>query len=343
MEKLLSNDAKGVGTMAIALFAAIVIIAAGAGIYILTKNNDSDEPDDEDNALMEYYSVDIDEPNILGSMGIGTMMMYNLVSGEVNGMPISKDPVMVGLLGQSGSYYFYIINSNNTSFSPIPFMLEKTTGELRGGELTGTDSIQYNGKNIPLNVYKNSLPETSITVSAANGIPYKITVEIDKVVSSNRSDKGNFTVSLASISATPATPYVMSERFGESYYYSFKNQDGRSGVVSLCAVGNITSPAGEDQLILIMYFNVEDKNGVKTEACTYGHTGLKDTVKLLESDNKSGEETISTIDGDVLCDVVEFVGDKMYVGKDTGIAYQYEYSSFFKIVHGDLKLFKYVN
>lgn len=326
--KKLSNDHAGIGTIAIALIVIVILVGSGAGVYFIINNDEKDSNDNgNDIDTDELFSIDMNEPNINGNMGIESVFTYTATYANNTNITTTNTDITAYLNGQSGSYYLYIFYVSPLSLGAVPIMLHKSTGEMRLGTYVGTDSINYNGKNIALSIYEQELNGDIFYISStSDGIPYKFSFETNRTNSNGEVSTSKLSGTLLSTDIKPSTPYIKPDRFGESYHYSYSDdRSSNHGTISLMVIGNYLDYSAESrQLLIMVYFSLKDNNGDSTQTCTYIHDLESSSVWLVSQYHTySGVETINTFEGNVECNVYEDSSDKAYIGKANGIMYLY--------------------
>ena len=146
-------------------------------------------------------NYDFDNETIQGSLGIGTTFTYAWI--DDNGDPAEEEYTFtMTIVGQSGSYYLYKFESigGDIRVAEMPMtashaLIHKSTGEFFPSAPAGKDSINYNGEDISLGVWKQTCKaeyegigiarsaapsgstaiESEIIISSGqDGIPYKV-------------------------------------------------------------------------------------------------------------------------------------------------------------------------
>ena len=302
-------------TTAIILAAVLVVAATGIGIYFYTspENNENGE-------------INKSDP-LIGNIGIGSTFTYNSTL---------MGTITATVVGQSGSHY--LLQLSDDEF----LMFHKQTGQLRFSESTGTDTIIYGGETISLNKWEwvmmdLSTEDTSggetVTVrniisytlssSPEDAVPYKIGVTVEVHIGELIITVALDSLVLTDMNILKTEEYVSSDDIDKGYVFSFENMqlegmyfDGEGDLICIAEDGDLKFSLGwirlgnEGFVMSFMEGTIND-NMIPPGA-----------VQMLD-------ETISTIDGNVLCEVYkseEYYGTEVaevftYIGKDSRVLY----------------------
>jgi len=322
----------------VAVIAIVAVVVAGAfGAFFLIKNlrggggTGGNEP----------YS----DPLIQGAYGIGSKFTYDFVYYKEDGASVTPPAPQftAEIVGQSGSYYM-LAASSTSGGSPSPFaMIHKNTGELRFSKNIGSDSTTYGGKNVSLKKWEwvmidgtigdiNTFSKYTLSSSPNDAIPYKIATEFRTNDTSYSYTSMDVSLVLSSTSIVPPTEYVPSGNVGKGCVYSVSTKylgkmfTGEETVLCvaegsglLFAMNKAELKCGEEGITSVYYYTKSSMDSL-----------LRGNYIPSPYGTPSSTATISTIDGNVLCDVY---GYGLYVGQSNGVSYLYEQYNGSDLIH----------
>jgi hypothetical protein len=318
-------DKKGISTVAVVLIVIMLIAIVAVSAYISTNNPGNDRSPDS---------------AAQGKMGVGTTFEYRQVGyGEVSGKSTSFTKIYVTIIGQGPAHYLEQVRVewNRTSTygsSSDDFIVEinKTTGGLNHSTKIGKDSMQYNGKTVSLDRWELKMIDVTISISSGpqDSIPYRIQYSSDWV---------SFFAELSSTHIIEDhAKYVKPDDVGKGLVYSMIDPDKGTGTATLSIVGETINSRGEKQPVLCGHADLSGGMFVGYVALKPGE-GIKDflmlanlemTVKDFKSNKTPARtERISTIDGNVYCEVFENKGwyySTVYIGQSNNVVYIFEFS-----------------
>ena len=359
--------AAAVLVMVSALFVSISSASPADGVTMesdTTSLGDSGVPTLSDEDLTN-------DPLIQGNFGIGTTFTYDVVDAYVHDDDgtytlTTGSTMTVTVVGESGSYYFVLVDSSYTvrygsgmiSASITPAMIHKQTGELRFSSSVGSDSIVYNGDTISLEKWewRNNTPNYDgsqydiLTFSSDpdDAIPYKVERTMMRFTGPSASVVFTVSFELTDYDIVPADePFVPSEGLGEGLVYSMIIISNVGEVtaeltIMIAADGEFEGDRVRFALYYIWIFPNEETyseygvilfmplpEGITAAEAVYAMPLIELSGEVLID---SGTEVLSTIDGDILCDVLTydygFPGSAVivrYVGPDGLLYLQQQY------------------
>ena len=320
------KNREGISKAAAAIIAVVIIGAVAAGVYFWMKN------DSKDNRF--------NDPLIQGDMGLGSKFTYNVVEYKIDGTATTytgSDPTLT-IVGESGSYY--MLSTNLSFFSGPVAMIHKQTGEARFSSSVGSDSITYGGDEISLKKWdfvaydSNSESGSNYTgfVFSSNpddAIPYKVSVISEYKETGGTSYSRECKLELKSSVIEDAAEFVPSDKLGKGFVYSISGtEDGVKGTGEY--VFQYVADGAGDTGFAMMWADAKAGEW-KTKMISFDLLSSTEDINdavydFFVNGTITSTDTISTIDGKVLCDVYTYItysGDKetLYVGHDSGIVY----------------------
>ena len=352
----------GAAPAAMAVVIIVLLAVFAIGLVAISYNNGGDN-DGTDNDV----NYDFDNELIQGSLGIGTKFYYAPV--DDNGDPIEgAEQYVITLMGQSGSYYLYEV------YNPLHFsvgavygtfsgaLIHKSTGEFFPSAPAGKDSINYNGKDTSLGVWKQTCKaeygagegpsvrsvapggstsfETEIIISSGqDGIPYKITFSSKSTTeyseyggSYHSSTSQTLSVILVNDDIVEPEEYTPDEEIGTGYVYNESMFEGVYGDVTYLCVADCPEyyRPGEDAKAYIVFGKINGTlAGIKFTAYDTDTMMEQMIEDILNWYTPDGQEEIDTVCGETLCYlyVDSWYNDvsKAYIGVYDGILYLVEY------------------
>jgi hypothetical protein len=305
------------------------------------------------------------DPLIQGAMGIGSKFTYDVVDLQVldSSYTVTSYSSEAEIVGQSGSYYMMLItytisydyNGGDTTSASILIMVHKDTGEIRFASYAGEDSMVYGGEEISLKKWEwltyaygdgEDLQIIEIiTLSTAPGaVPYMIDIVREDKRSGVMVNSIKITMELSSISEAAAEEYIPSDEAGKGLVYGGLVITN-TGSGPLLTYREITVlHAGEGRMngedVNFVFFWTRGHNDLLTENMTgymiydvdkgFSYLFTQGYYGPYYRIDNLGSETISTIDGEKLCDVISYTYSYegaeqysfyVYTDTDSGIVY----------------------
>jgi len=281
-----------------------------------------------------YHSdgVFTNDPLIQGNMGIGSTFTYDIVDLDSDFGHTYADTATLTIIGESGSYYFVLIEfkfesqystSGETYTMGLLAMIHKHTGELRFSSFVGNDTIEYEGDTISLQKWewKNNMQYgdgshyETITFSSnpSDAIPYKIEVTTGSPHSFGTMDTFSLVLTEYDI-VTVTEPFVPSEDMGTGFVYfvSSPSQEDLQAEHTMMIVADGVL-YGENVRFVLVYLWLSPNDythleyGIIFFSILPAGAGWADDIigegyEVIEERT----ESLSTIDGDVLCNVITY-------------------------------------
>jgi len=326
----------GISTLlVVSVVVMLVAVAAIGTVLFITSNTNDNKNDNTDDTPKEAI--------IQGRMAAGTIFRFNQVVGEsgYGPMPETFSDITVTIIGQGPIYYLAKVEFKWDTSYDTSFIIEihKNTGELKYATKIGTDSMQYGGKTVQLDKWELRLPLSVMTFSIdpQESIPYKFQIDSDYY--------GSFSFSTDLSSMTKIEEqgqYVKPNEVGKGMTYRVDRSPEGIGTVTCKIVGERTYPASERGWVFCSFVDV--RAGINAYYSTLGpNDGVGDILMLstvmysVDAVEKGAipvtEEKISTIDGDVMCDVYELNMSTKYtihIGQKNSVVYRIETSHGYK-------------
>jgi hypothetical protein len=341
------------------LVVVTLFVAFTIGLVAVSAGNGGD------NGGTDNVNYDFDNEVIQGSLGIGTTFTYSWIDDNGDLVEEEYPSFTMTIVGQSGSYYLYEFSrtigggSIGIAVAETPMMashalIHKSTGEFFPSAPAGEDSINYNGEDISLGVWKQTCKaefegrgmarsaaqsvstaiESEIIISSGqDGIPYKVafygknTTEYSEYGGSYYSTTTQ-TMSWILVDDDIAEPeeYTQSEEIGTGYVYneSLFGSSVHADVTYLCV-----ADCQYDQKARIY---IAKMNGTLANVGFGFYDNSKtimeeETEWFIDNWGPPGSAEIDTVFGTVLCDLYEsdeWYSYKAYIGADDGILYLLE-------------------
>jgi len=331
------------------LIAVALVMVAVVGVYFLflapDKGKGGDNNAEDEIPLLDGRTYDplASDPVIQGKWGVGSKFIYTCVAEKEDGVdvPITDPTVTMMIVGQSGSYYVLGGDTGADAFA----MIHKQTGAMAYSKQIGNDSFVYEGKKrslitreyvavymdrgdagISTSFILSTDPNDAILYKAYMKTRYyDITVPEDTT-------REVFLV-LSSYTIVPPTEFIPSPELGEGYVYggSGTSPSGNevSGSISLACVADgpgdtrfamVVTDVRDGMVVQKMIeFGDFDSSVYSTKEGVFDY--------LVQGMTPTGlTETISTINGNVICDVYEdavgpTIVERAFVGVLDGIVY----------------------
>ncbi|MCL1810907.1 MAG: hypothetical protein FWG41_01610 [Methanomassiliicoccaceae archaeon] len=373
-------DRNGISSIVAVLVVVLLVGVSAGGAYVLLSDDESKNGDSKDR------TTGVNEPVIQGKMGMGSTFFYESIPDETTDSPGTYVEIKAEIVGQSGSYYVlyfswihqrsygagtYQQTSQSQSFGL--FMVHKLTGEVMFSSKTGTESVEYNGKNVSVNKWETILNDffgqsnVSLMTSSQDVIPYKFSITHTDLDSGEvRSESFR----LIAYEIKDSEDYSMPSDLGKGLVYTWNGiHHGKevSGTFTLKSVAEGSLSGTDVKFVSCCFSGTRDGVDSIFEAIlpplTYvnevGFSGsvpngdfrLENALSFLVHNILFGympvrSEVISTIDGNVVCDVYEkktqsfssTYDQEMYVGQSNGLIYSFKDVYYYEVLISDSEI-----
>ena len=268
-----------------------------------------------------------DDEEIDGEMAMGTVFTYEI---DIDGTVTSVD---VEIIGESGSYYLLDVSEILTvvtgGSSEGYMMIHKETGELRFAEEGDEQTIEFDDEEITLIKWSVDDEDGCTWMFAScedDGIPYVIECIFgDEVLEFQFTD-----VEIVE----PEGQFERPSELDEYYFYDVEGTvEGREAVGKMYF--HVVADCGDGKFAFVQIFEgtYTNDDGTEEDEFTIGYeiqsmTLLEFLTASLAGGTLAEPETLSTIDGDVECDVYELAafGLTAYLGEENGIIYRVDFA-----------------